>query len=338
MADLNSLMSVAPGTAAFFMGQNQRQNSDMEAMRQQELQQLIAARMQKAQQDAQMGPLELEHHRLTNQGLEAGLPGIIADSKTKGLTAASTEATQPGTIAATNAGNDEKVAASEDKNRERYRNFLTEASVELGSTPAPQRMQALLGIMQSNGINPNKPQVQVMIQQLQQMDPNTWAKHFATVADQLGSIKASQNPAYRSALETAASHERASKYTADQHLAGTKYSSDAATNRAKIVAERKAALAGDLLTRVKSGQVPPDKAAVQFNMLATLAEDPAEQVKYNTLAKQMELLVYNKAIAGRTGDPTIGSGGELGTRPAPTPVLGGDGPPPGSAANPIKLD
>lgn len=109
MADLTSLMQIAPYAGAFMTGQQANMDEQLS------LQKLMEARQRMAMEQAQEGrlsarePLELDKLRLGNQGLEAGLPGIAATSKQKGLEAALTEATQPSAIDKANADNRDAI-------------------------------------------------------------------------------------------------------------------------------------------------------------------------------------------------------------------------------------
>lgn len=83
MADLTSLMRLAPTVGAGFAGINQRQGEQMEALKQMELSQLMQNRGGAEQRAQSLHPFAMDKARLDNQGLEAGLPGITADSSLK---------------------------------------------------------------------------------------------------------------------------------------------------------------------------------------------------------------------------------------------------------------
>lgn len=93
MADLAQLMQFAPTTAGGFMGSNQASQEQSDALKQQELRQLIESRMLEAQQKAAMHPLDLEAKRLSNQQTSAQIPGFAADSELKGINARKAGAT-----------------------------------------------------------------------------------------------------------------------------------------------------------------------------------------------------------------------------------------------------
>jgi hypothetical protein len=87
MADLSQLMKIAPTVGAQFAGINQRQDQQMNELRQMELQELMKQRMGQEQRAAAMHPLEMEAKRLGNQTTSAQLPGITADARKKAETA-----------------------------------------------------------------------------------------------------------------------------------------------------------------------------------------------------------------------------------------------------------
>ena len=105
MADLATLMHMAPSTGAMFTGM--QFDSDMQDadMKRQELAQLIAQRAAEEQRKQALAPYDLEKARLANETTRAQLPGVQADSRAKGLAADFTQATQPGKIALTNQDN-----------------------------------------------------------------------------------------------------------------------------------------------------------------------------------------------------------------------------------------
>lgn len=70
MADLDSLMRVAPLVASGMIGQNQAQEQGMNSLRQQELAQLISSRLQDQSFKAQQQPYELDKLRLGNMNTQ----------------------------------------------------------------------------------------------------------------------------------------------------------------------------------------------------------------------------------------------------------------------------
>lgn len=201
MSDLTSLMQHAPGSAAFMMGQNNRQSQQSEALKQQELRQLIAAKLQEMQQSQQMNPLKLDNQRLQNEGLSAELPGRVADSGIKQLSQQFTQATQPGAIESANS----KASGAVDKEKydkvNRFQQWAMEAGASLEQTPPVLRKQALMEKMQTSGINPENPMSQNLLKELGNKDPKEWPSYFMKLSDKLGQMTAQQNPAYRSSTE-----------------------------------------------------------------------------------------------------------------------------------------
>lgn len=240
MSDLSALMKIAPSTAGYMVGQNQGQARQSEALKQQELQAIIQAKMQEAQQAQQMNPLLLEKARLGNQGLQAGLGGIEADSLQKTLDAQRTQQTNPGVVESTNALNKGKVRDEKVKDVEGINNFFITAGSRLKETPPALRMQALVAQMGESGIDPQSPQAQAQLQRLSKMDPITLPGYFEKLAQQTGKLKAQQNPAYHQAIDVANISAAERRHATDKQFEASKYTADAATNRAKAAAEAKA--------------------------------------------------------------------------------------------------
>lgn len=242
MSDLSSLMSIAPTTAAGMMGRNQAQSRQSEYLKQQELRQMIAAKLQEMQQSQQMNPLKLEQQTLQNQGLRAGLPGITADSQTKELGAQFTQATQPTAIDATNAKNTGVVDKEKYEKVNRFQQWAMEAGAALEQTPPILRKQTLMEKMKTSGINPENPMSQNLLKELGQKDPQEWPSYFMKLSDKLGQMTAQQNPAYRSATENSIRSDATSRRNADVSASTSRYVADkSAESRLAVARERGAA-------------------------------------------------------------------------------------------------
>lgn len=112
MADLSQLMQIAPTTAAGFVGINQRQNEQMEQLRQMELAQMMQTRMAEESRKSAMHPFELEKARLGNETTSAQLPGVRANSRSLTTKTDIAEATKGSEIDSTNFENQNKIVRS----------------------------------------------------------------------------------------------------------------------------------------------------------------------------------------------------------------------------------
>jgi len=112
MSDLASLMKLAPTVGAGFAGINQRQGEQMEALKQMELSQIMQNRGGAEVRAQALHPFALDKANLDNQGLKAGLPGIMADSSLKQTNATKAAGTLESDIEAGNVENRMKAFKS----------------------------------------------------------------------------------------------------------------------------------------------------------------------------------------------------------------------------------
>jgi hypothetical protein len=310
MSDLASLMKIAPGTASFMLGENQAQARQSEALRQQELAQLISSRMADAAHKQQLNPLELESKQLANQyDREGKLPHVLQQIEQLGLTNAFNKATQPQHIAATNSDYEEKIGANEKKERDRFTQTLIDIGQELEGTPAPQRMMQLRASLQNAKINPDSPMAQQWLNRLKEVDPVALPKYFSDLSNQLGQVKANQTPAYRQSIDTATINKEAQERIAKGNNAT---SIEVARINAKSrldTAAKRAASANDILARIKSGQVSYEKGAVQFEIMSQFEEDEIKAAQYAKIARALQeadLKKKREAAQGRVDPNSVG--------------------------------
>jgi hypothetical protein len=341
MSDLASLMKYAPGSAALMMGQNNAQSQQSEALKQQELKQLIAAKLQEMQQSQQMNPLKLEHQSLQNQGLSAGLPGIQADSQLKQLSSQFTQATQPGAIDAANSKSINQVDKDKHEMVGRFQNWAIETGTSLEGTPPLLRKQALVERMQAGGINPDNPMAKNLITELDRQDPKTWPSYFSTLADKLGAVTAKQNTTYRSATENnvrdntqrnvdSQRRESTARYVADR-------SADSRVEAAKLRMSKDSKSVADVAAKMGY-----EKAAVYSSFKAIEAETKEEKDMWENRAaayQEAHLKGKREAAAGRPNPEGVGIGtvAPQVTNLGPKAAGGAQVGPPGSPTNPIKL-
>ena len=159
MSDLTSLMQIAPSTAGYMVGQNQHQARGTEALRQQELAAIIAGKLQEAEHNQQMNPLRAQHLGLQNQGLEAGLSGITADSLSKQVTAEKAAATKTSDIENTLGENKEKGEKRNAESIKRRQQLFAGAAAEIETTPSPLRLGVLHRYLKEGGAPDDKIQL-----------------------------------------------------------------------------------------------------------------------------------------------------------------------------------
>ena len=325
MSDLSELFKVAPLSAAFQTGQNQAQGRQTEGLRQQELQQLIESRLQKMKQDQLLNPLMVEHQGLQNENLRLGQPRLREEGIEAQLKNQITQGTLGSTIASTNAKNTGVVGAEGAKDAERMHEAMTEAAAMLEQVPPAMRMQTFQQLLQARGFTPQDPKVQGLLQVVGQQDANQLPQFFSKMSNQLGQLKMAQSPTAQQAITTTGMNN---KNTFDTHAADRQaqfkleeMKQREQNNRAATKAQNAQGKATDILAKVRSGQVSPEKAAIQFETLADLEEDPQKEKIYRSLAAKAEQMVYQKPGAGKAGDAAL-IDGELGNRPSPKPVMG----------------
>lgn len=108
MSDLSTLAEFAPITASGFIGNNEAQNSQTQALEQQRLSQLINQLQLQNQQSQAMNPLLQQEQTLKNQNLAADNGRIQAESTIKGNEAQKSTATLQSDIKTALANNDTK--------------------------------------------------------------------------------------------------------------------------------------------------------------------------------------------------------------------------------------
>jgi hypothetical protein len=151
-----------PGIGAYWAGQRERQDQEQNQAKLMELQQALKIKEQEAAFSQQSNPLKLEEMSLRNQGLQAGLPGIMADVEGKQLGVAKTKATQDSSIEATNAENIFKTDATKAKKVGAMAEAFTQFGPLLKQLPdAPgARANVLRTLMGQSGYSLDTPEGQ----------------------------------------------------------------------------------------------------------------------------------------------------------------------------------
>jgi hypothetical protein len=133
------------------------------------------------------------------------------------------------------------------------------------------------------------------------------------IANAIGKVSASQDKGYHQATDVATISGDKSRDVAKIHAGATVQAAQIAAQSRLAVASTKAQnKAKDVLAEVQSGKVPPDRAAVQMQMLYELAddEDPRKPM-YGRLATQFQeaaLKSKREGAAGRVDPNGMGVG------------------------------
>jgi hypothetical protein len=283
MADLSSLLQTSPYAAGYMIAGN----NDLD---QKKLQELIQAQQIQNAMDQQMNPLKVQAKQLENDySSQVKFPRGLEELTKDRFANQETGATQPGKIAATNAGNELKVGQDKEGVARLMQGKLLRIGTAVDGAPPPLRMQAFQKAMQDEGIDPSHPMAQNLTKVLASKDPSTLGKYLTNTADAFGKIAASQDVGYQGHKYTSDNSLTASKYTADKHLEGQRL----LANSREAAAKARGA-ANDFW----SNYYKQKSAVSQFNMLtsesARLAEDdPAAAEKLKAMAKE----VYPRAAA-----------------------------------------
>lgn len=277
MADLASLMKVAPITGAGFIGAQQSQERLSEALKQQELQQTIAKMQQEREQSSQMNPLLLQKQQLLNQTMQAELPGILEKLKESQLKNKATEGTLDTTIAATNAENNNKMDKEKYDQMGRMSQAFINMAPELEQVPAPARLSYMTGKLKSFGIDPNHPFVQSLTTKLGQ-NPDAMPDTLYKIGSRMGQVQALQNPAYLSHVEGAKIGADSAQKVANIHAGATLGAARIAADSREEIANLKAQEAAQKQTQVKN-----------LEMLATMKYQQAAQMPDGDPHKQQLL-------------------------------------------------
>jgi len=336
MSDLSSLMNIAPGTSAFFMGQNQAQQRALKDLEQMKMAAEASQAADKHRLEMQLAPLKQQNQSLINQGLERGLEGITADSSLKGTNARKAAATATSDIETILSNNESTKGKNSEEARTRTTNFLLQAGPQLHNTPGPLRAGAFKAMIEQAGMNANNPQIKQMLLMAQQ-NPEAFPQAISAMADRLGQQAVSMNPNARVSRENNTASIASSEKQGDANRSTQKEIAEIQARSREAIASAKKTGA-DLTTAILSGKVSPEKAAVAAKLQADLAKTEEERQFWQQKAMEYEQFTYNKPQAGGVGKPTIDPEGGLGQRTI-TPALG---PKPkrgtGTKDDPIKLD
>lgn len=287
MSDLSDLFQVAPGTAAFGLGQQQSSDLATAAADRQRLQQLIQQIQIKNQFDQQNNPLLLQHQQGLNDTQAAQLPGVQADSSLKVTNANNAAAMAPGVVAAGNAQNAGKVTAAHATALSQVGQMIASMGASLANVPVPARQGALAALAKSSGMA-DDPAGQQILQQFSQVSPD----QLPQALTQYGITHAKMGEQYLATTDAANIRGEAEKKSAQIHA-------DAALQsmREQIAAGRfdKNKISSDLDTTIQRQlQAAAKDTKAQYGILsqgtalAMAAGNMALAQKYAMQAKSIE--------------------------------------------------
>ena len=311
-----------PGIGAYWAGQRERQDQEQNQAKILELQQLIKTREQEAAFAQQSNPLKLERMGLENQGLQAGLPGIMADSENKRLGVDKTKATQDSSILATNAENLFKADATKAKKVGAMGEAFSQFGPILKQLPdAPgARANALRTLMGQSGYSLDTPEGKAFAQILESTPSAKLPDALMAMGQQLVQMTAP----YIQATGVANINKEAQKeIAAGNNTTQVQVARIGADARLQAAAARSKGKAGDLVSQVQAGKLSFEKAATAFEVMASLEEDPEMKQKYATMARTFEEANLKSKNAAAAGKPDMAGMG-IPTQNI-TPSLGGGG-------------
>jgi hypothetical protein len=320
MSDLNELFKVAPGTAAFMTGQNQRQATEEKALKQQQLMQLIADLQQKHQQSADLHPYEVESKSLANIGEQAKIPGYAADSSLKGTTAAKAAGTLSSDIAAGISNNEETVSKNKSARQTRLGNVFYSMGPELEGQPAAVRAAYALEKLQGLGMKPDDPFGQRLTKYLQ----NTPAEELPAKLTAIGRRMIEESGKYKEEMDKQRLKEEGDTQRNNASLANQLTLEDKRIEAGKYAKNK---VATDFQSQVQSwlqkaaGNIDAQYAILnRAEVIATQGGMPDLAANYAAQAAAIEPHVKAKIAASNAAKADLGAAtkGRVPTMPAPS--------------------
>jgi preprotein translocase subunit SecA len=294
-----------PGVGGQWAGENEALSQKKQGLSNDHLAQQTLDLQQAYGQNEKMNPLLVDQRRLANQGLEAGLPGIAADSTLKGINATKAGATLQTDIAAGNDDNIHKMDENKMKKIKQVQDVFTASAPIIRQTPNWKRAEVLSKYLENAGVNPQSAQYQQFMQ-MADKDPDNLPTVMDKMADEMGAQLESASPVARSAKAVAninaTSHEKVAAGNNAATIQAARISAD--SREAVASAKNKVSSIEDA---VRSGKVTPDKAAVAYDLEAQTA--PTQELKdyYKGQAYKMQQLAVALKDAGAPGKADLGA-------------------------------
>lgn len=312
--DLQSLFTMAgPATSGWNAGvkefQDQRSN-DLAAI----IQQQNARKMQQEYgQNELMNPLRVQQQSLTNQGMEAELPGKRATASKLMDEADISTATKKGKIDKFN--REERLASLKAKLDEGDTIFklATQAARFIGAGPdAEARKMQLL----ESGTIPPGPFYDAL--------SNTPATEMFGELSQAQQDFARLKDEYIKMIGQVQETGKETRKTRQMEIDAGRYA-------------KSGGKAGDILAQVKAGKLSYERAATAFEVMAMYEDDPDLKAQYLEQAQKFEQANLTSKAAGVTGKPDISQMGLPTQKPQPSLGSEKNKPPTSSLADVQKM-
>lgn len=190
MSDLNSYFQVAPGPAAFMLGQQQALANDQTQSETSRIQALTQGLNISNDQSTKMNPLLLSHQGLLNDELSAKIPGFAAESGLNQLKLDSAKQTQSSDISKTLSDNHVALIKNNATELAQKAQALGIVGAALasgqGQVAGPGAAMNIPTLLQKAGLDPNDPYVQGVVSHAGGlgMNPQQLGQHIYQVAQQ----------------------------------------------------------------------------------------------------------------------------------------------------------
>jgi len=276
--------NLGPTTAAMWAGEREALNNYASEANTAHQQQQIQDLLQKHAQNEIMNPLEVQKLRLGNQGLEAGLSGIGADSRRKVMEADTYGATQASNIAKTNSSNEYEVLNNNIKQNDALVDILGKGAESLKQLPPAARhaaaYQQLFKMGGQGAVDAWKDKINSVSGEKLPDVIGALAQHSA-----MGSVGMRQELEKlriqgEKAKDVARIGADASKYATDQRRDTAEAKAEASKTKADTVKGLEQQVAQNLENARK--ETDSEKAAMYYAQAAQSAKLKAEITKYGT--------------------------------------------------------
>lgn len=298
MADLSALFQYAPTSAGYMLGQTQAADLARQMVEQNQIQANTAETQQRTSQNAELFPLTKQNRDLTNQTLQAQLPGIFTKNAEDALTLERNQATKNSDIEAKNAENQGKVDDATLKRAQQGQQILMTVGNQLYGVAPPLRRAHLESVIKDMKLNEDSP----VIKLLRSVDPERMPDVASTLAARAGAQALAMNPAAQAQMYGHDVGAAATRYSADQHRAGEE---GAATIRAEAqLAVRNAKISAQgILQNAVNGKYSMDKAVSTLTIMSAMSTNPEEKAEYDEANRVLQTVMNNKS--GNQGKLTL---------------------------------
>ena len=147
--------NLGPATAGYMTGQRESLGRQQDMLAQLTTLSELAKQNQSYGQNEQMNPLLVQNQGLVNRGLEAGLPGITADSTRKDVEARVAAGTELSSIASGNSKNKASVLGDQVHNAQAAAELTQQLSQQLMQTPPAARHSVAMQWMEQHSVSDN---------------------------------------------------------------------------------------------------------------------------------------------------------------------------------------